>query len=210
MSQVFKGFIAKINEKSGRGRRGPWTVYSIKLENDDGTEIDGWISAGFDKPSVKEGDYVKITAQENNEGYLNATEIKPLKNAPQRASKGSKNANRGTAGAGPGNTQQSIHYQNSRTTAVNVIQLLLENSALPLIASKGKAADAKRYDEIMALIDKLTVRFYNDVETLRILDSVVDEGTPPEADGQLPNDSDAEDDDDSDEEEESDDEGDDE
>jgi hypothetical protein len=197
---VFKGFIAHIAEKSGRSSKGkPWTAYSAKIEKEDGTEYDKWLSFGFDKPDVKKGDYVKITTEANDRGYEQVTEVKKLKNAPARVGKG------GTQESGGGNgfastTQKSIHYQNSRNLAATVLGILNDKDALPLSATKGKAGEIKRYEEIMALIDKLTVRFFYDAETLRILEKVADEGATVAAKEDLPDDSDDEEEADADEE----------
>ena len=90
------------------------------------------------------------------------------------------------------NRQNSIIYQSSRKDAVSIIQVLLENDALPLSAATTKAGAARRYEEVIALVNKLTVQFYNDVNTLRLLDSVQDAGAQTKDVGKLPDDSDAE------------------
>lgn len=197
---IFKGFVAAINSKSGRTSKGKsWTVYSMKVEKEDGTEYDKWISCGFTEPDVKKGDYVKITTETNEKGYENAVDggIKKLKNAPARVGKGGDSASGKNVSS---STQQSIHYQNSRNLAVAVLGILNDKDALPLSAAKTAAGAAKRYEEIMALVDKLTVRFFYDAETLRLLTSVTDEGKPAAADGELPEDDDGQDDEDADEE----------
>jgi hypothetical protein len=185
---IFKGFIAKISKKEGRSSKGrAWSLYSIKLEKEDGSEYDKWISAGFDPPDAKEGDYVKITAEENDQGYINATDIKRLKNAPARSGKAA------TGGAGnnvSNTTQKSIHYQSARKDAIEVLKLLVSQDALPLTAAKGKAGEAKRYLELMALVDKLAIRYFFDAETHRLLEAVVDEGAVKADVGKLPEDSD--------------------
>jgi len=210
---IFKGFVTQIGEKSGRSSKGkPWTAYSAKIEKDDGTEYDKWVSFGFDKPDIKKGDYVKITTEANDRGYEQATEVKKLKNAPARA--GNSAGPSGGNGSAPSTTQKSIHYQNSRNLAATVLGILNDKDALPLSATKGKAGEVKRYEEIMALIDKLTVRFFYDAETLRILETVVDEGKAAVVNEDLPDDEDegeddeesSDDEDDSDDEEETDDE----
>lgn len=190
---IFKGFIAALSSKSGKSAKGrAWTAYSAKMEKEDGTEYDKWISFGFEEPDVKKGDYVKITTETKGD-YENVVEIKKLKNPPAR--QGGK-----AAGGNPNvnTTQQSIHYQNSRNLAATVLGILNEQNALPLTKAKDKSGEVKRYEEIMALLDKLTVRFFYDAETLRILGTVKDEGLPPEADGDLPEDDDGEDADDED------------
>ena len=185
---VFTGFIAKINSKDGRTKSGkPWTLWSIKLENADGTQQDKWLSAGFDKPTAAEGDYVEIIAEENEKGYLDVKGIKQVKNAPARGyAPGVAKVVAGGDKASSSDvrphttTQTSIHYQSARKDAVAVLALLIEKDALPISKAKDKSGEAKRYEEIMALVDKITVRYFQDAETHRILDSVVDEGTPQE------------------------------
>lgn len=189
---IFKGFVKKINTKEGRGKNGkPWKLYSAKLEKEDGTEYDQWISFGFSAPSVSEGDYVKLTTEKDDRGYEQVTEAKRLKNAPARAAKSSSDG----VGTETGSRQSHIHYQSSRKDAIAVLTLLQTQDALPLSNAKTKAGEAKRYEEIMALVDKLTVRFYGDVETLRVLKSVADEGAVTADAASLPDDSDEEDED---------------
>jgi len=187
---VFKGFVKKINSKEGRAKSGkPYTLWSAKLENEDGTEQDNWISFGFDKPEIKEGDYVKITCEQDGK-YLRVTETKRLKNAPARSSKA---AAPQSAGGHVSSTQVSIHYQSARKDALQALDILLKSDSLPLTSAKGKAGEAKRYEEVMALIDKLTVRFFQDAESHRILATVADEGAVSAEDaGSLPEDSDDE------------------
>lgn len=171
---TFKGFIAKVNSKAGKSASGrPYTLWSIKLENEDGTEQEKWLSAGFEQPEASEGDYVEVTAEENAKGYLNIKSIKQLKNAPAKvAPAGAK-----SSGGHVSTTQTSIHYQSARNAAISVLEVLVAKDALPISAAKTKAGEAARYEEIMALVDKLTVRYFMDAETHRILESVADEGS---------------------------------
>jgi hypothetical protein len=176
----FKGFITKVAVKTGKGKKPPfkpYTLYSIKLADENGVELEQWFGAGFEAPSVKEGDYVALTAEQNAGGYWDVKGIKPLKNAPAKASASPAS---GVSSGGGVSTQSSIHYQSSRNAAIEVIKLLVETKSLPVSTAQTKAGEAKRYEEIMALIDKLTVRFYVDTETQRILKSVADEGAETE------------------------------
>ncbi len=176
----FTGFIQKIAVKNGKGTRPPfkpYTLYSIKLADENGVELEQWFGAGFEHPNAKEGDYVALTAEQNAKGYWDVKGFKPLKNAPAKSSPTT------TSSAVSGNaisTQSSIHYQSARNSAIEVLKLLVETKSLPVSAAQTKAGEAKRYEEIMALIDKLTVRFYVDTETQRILKSVTDEGAEEE------------------------------
>jgi hypothetical protein len=170
---VFKGFLGKINEKSGTGKRGPWTLYSAKLKDENGVESD-WISFGFDKPKVKTGDYVKITVDDSGD-RPKVTEVKALKNAPAKAQESSK-ASAPASAAGSDDRQKAIHMQSSRSHAIDVVALLVANDALALPKAATKPSEAKRYEIIVAAVDKLTVKYFNDLETRRLLESVADIG----------------------------------
>jgi len=205
MSQTFKGFVGKIHEKSGRGRKGPWTLYSTILQDAQGEDATDWLSFGFDRPNVKEGDYVKVTVDEVD-GRDRVVEVKKLKNPPARAAsaKGSKSraSDDSADSVGPGK-QEFIHYQNSRGAAIEAVRLLIEADALALPKAGTKPGEAKRYAIIVAAIDKLTVQYFNDLQSMRLLETVADAGavnTKPDA--PLPKDSEAEEDEEDDDEEE--------
>lgn len=195
----FRGFVAKIGEKSGRGKNGkPYTVYSAKLEKEDGTEYDEWLSLGFERPNFKEGDYIKCEAAKNDRGYMavDIDSVKVAKNPPARApkkgGKGSASGSGSNSGGGDFNRQTNpedakrMSYANARTASIELVDLLIRNDALPMGAGKGKAAEAKRYEEIVAAVDKLTVKFYNDGVSLRLLETVADTKVDTAADGELP------------------------
>lgn len=177
---VYTGFLKKINEKTGRGKRGPWTLYSGKIEKEDGTEYDDWISFGFDKPAVKEGDYVTITTKEDAKGYQKVETVEQHKNAPAKAGAAAASRAGSNVAAPSGGKERSIHYQSARKDAITMVECLIQMDALPITSAKTKAGEAKRYDELMDLVDKLTVRYYNDTETQRILETVADEGANEE------------------------------
>ena len=177
---VYTGFLKKINEKTGRGKRGAWTLYSGKIEKEDGTEYDDWISFGFDKPSVKEGDYVTITTKEDAKGYQKVETVEQHKNAPAKAGAAVASRASSNVAAPSGGKERSIHYQSARKDAITMLECLISIDALPITSAKGKAGEAKRYEELMDLVDKLTVRYYNDTETQRILETVADEGANEE------------------------------
>lgn len=60
--------------------------------------------------------------------------------------------------------------------AIDVVALLLQHDALPHSKAKGKGGEAQRYQEIMAAIDKVTVKYFNDALSLRSLAVIADEG----------------------------------
>ena len=170
MEQI--GYLKKLATKTGSGKRGPWTAYSGKMEKADGTEYQEWISFGFDKPNVQEGGYYKITTDKDAKGYEKVSKIEAAE-PPKKAHQAATQAVRGTPTS---STQEFIHYQSARSNALAFVELAVKLDALPLIQTKGKAGEAKRFDEIQALVDKLTVQFFYDTNTLRLLSSVEDAG----------------------------------
>jgi len=165
----YKGFVIKIFEKSGKGKRGVWYLYSSRLQDEKGVEIDKWFSHGFEKPNIKEGDYVEYTVVKDGD-FDKVSEITQLKNAP------AKTVSLKDTGGKASTTQQSIHFQSARKDAIQIVGLLTTLDGLPISSAKTSAGKAKRYEEVMALVDKLTVRFYHDSESLRVLNGVSDEG----------------------------------
>lgn len=171
-TMTFEGFLKKLNTKTGSGRRGTWTLYSGKIEKADGTEYDKWVSFGFDKPDAVEGGYYIIETETDSKGYEKVTKVTEAK-APAKAAGAAPSA---SGGGQQSQKQDSITYQSSRKDALAFVELAIKLDALPFIASTGKAAQAKRFDELQALVDKLTVQYFHDVDTLRLLDSVEDAG----------------------------------
>lgn len=174
------GFVKRVNSKTGHGKRGPWTLWSLLVEHEDGTES-GWISAGFDKPNFVEGSYISYDTQKTERGVdLVKGSVKhldpPARPAPVAAAPTTSSAPPTQAPSTYVSTQDSIVYQSSRKDAIALVGLLLEHDALPMSANTAKAGIAKRFDEVTAFVDKLTVQYVRDVQTGRILQSVVDAG----------------------------------
>lgn len=184
-----QGFIKRAATKDGKGKRGPWTRYSFIMELDNGSES-GWIGAGFDKPPFAETSYGSIEVNEGEYGkeYVKDSwkSLSPPTRAPQNTPAPSVAAPSGSGTSTPSkgayvDRNDSIVYQSSRKDAIQVIALLLENDALPLAAAGAKANTAKRFAEIQAYVNKLTVEFYGDVQTGRVLQQVVDSGATDKA-----------------------------
>jgi hypothetical protein len=210
----FKGFVGRINTKSGDG----WTLYSAKIQKADGSEYKEWVSFGFEEQfetfNVKEGDYVKIETQ-NIKGNERAQTVKKLKNPPEKPAPVERNSGgnsgfKGNKGGGNGFKKQPtnpedvarISYANARDHAIQVVALLLEQKALPLSKADTKAGEQKRFAEITAMIDKLTVQFQKDGVSLRVLESVADSRVPAKAPAPLPDESEEDDEEEVEEEEE--------
>ena len=201
-----QGFIRNTSSRSGKGKKPPyrlWTSYNAEIHADSG-EITK-ISFGFDKPEVGEGDYVKLEAFDKN-GFLEVDQstIERLDPPKQVAAAGSSSAGTGSGGAaaqggtsGNGVVADSsqgnfapaqygyqthptdakrITFSAAHDRALKTVGLLLQYDALPHSKAKGKGGEAQRYQELIAAIDKLTVKIFNDSLTLRTLDVIADEG----------------------------------
>lgn len=192
MSETLKGFVKIINSRGGKSRTTgkPWVLYSFILELDSGEES-GWISAGFESPPFNKGDYVQVSVDENDRGLsLVAGSAKTVKNPPARKAPGG-----GGSGSPVSNSQgtdwdarqRSIEYQSARNAAIDFAKLLVEVDGLPISKAANKSGQGKRLEEMKEIVDKLTVQFYNDLTTGRILSTVQDAGAiEKKADSALP------------------------
>lgn len=181
------GFLEETETKEGKTKKGrPWTLYK-------GNVGGKWVNFGFDRPPCKKGDYVTVTTEPDGDNYkiLSITVGEPPARQPEPARNqagAAAPAAAGSAAISPADRQSSIIYQSSRGHALELIGLLISQDALPVTAAKTAAGKAKRYEEIMALVDKLTVQYFYDVHTLRQLDRVADAGAEGPAPAALPED----------------------
>jgi len=175
MSIDIVGYVQNISSKQGVSKQGkPYTVFNVVVTGKDGQDTRvGW---GFDAPAFQEGVWIKTQAEQNG-NYLN------YKGAPVQTAAGPAPAATQNAAPAAGNTASSgvdrnasIVYQSSRKDAIALVAVLQESDALPISAAKSKAAEATRYQQILDIVNKLTVQFVKDVETLRLLESVADAG----------------------------------
>lgn len=182
---MIQGYVKKVNTKEGTGKRGKWVLYSGIIEQDDGTES-GWISFGFEKPPFSEGSYISIDVEKTERGLNYVAGSGKVLDPPAKPAAASLPATvSGTTGAAKSSyvdRNDSIVYQSSRKDAVALIGLLLEHDALPMSSASSKSAQAKRFEEVSAYVDKITVQFFHDVGSLRLLQSVVDAGAERAAD----------------------------
>lgn len=197
-----RGFVTKLTSKSGTSPKTgrAYTKYSFIVEDEQGNES-GWITYGFEKPPFSEGNFIEFEVTENNgfKDYKKGSG-KIISNPPPKASARASTANSGPSTgsgnakerpaavggveAGPADRQTQIVLQHSQEMAIAAVNVLLTHDALPIIGTKSKAGEAKRFEEIVSAIDKLTVKFHNDVATGRLLGAVADMGiveTKPDA-----------------------------
>lgn len=206
MSKTFVAFVAKVNQKKGTSRKGkPYTLFSMRLTDKDGEEIDAWFQCAFDKPECQEGDYIKVVTEPRDDGNFDVKvdSIQVSKNPPANpaAKKKASGGKGGGAGAkvsesdlfgeiGGYNTEDDIRrmsYTAARTHALEAVGLLLEYGGLKLVKADSKAGVASRFDIITEAVDKLTIEYFFDAAGGRKLTTVADsfEGAP-EGDGPLP------------------------
>lgn len=200
MSDKLQGFVAILNVKDGKSKKPPYkaySMYSIRLELEDGTEYPAWISLGFDAPPFQQGDYIAIEVEEVNgrTQFVKGTGSKP-KNPPARKAKTVTTPSGTTSASVEGFNRQTnpidaerMTYANSRDAAVTVVSLLLTHKALPISKADTGAGTAQRFEEITAAIDKLTVQYTRDALTQRLFAVVADAGegrVDTKADGPIP------------------------
>jgi len=186
MTEVI-GYVSGINLKQGMGKNGkPYTVYNVNLMQKDGSELRvGW---GFNAPAFQEGVWIKTTAEQNGQ-YLN------YKGAPVETAPGAAPAQASAPSTQPSSSGGSkdgyweekdryykeveiprITFSASRTAALTFLGILDKHDALPLSSAAGKAGQTKRFEQLHEYLEKLTVQFYHDADTLRLLEKVADAG----------------------------------
>lgn len=183
-TKTFTGEISFIHIKEGEGQRGPWKAYSAKITKEDGEEYDEWVNFGFKKPPCAKGDSVVITTVKEK-GFWVAKDVEVTAKAKEvdsdeedsesgkTGTKGQSASSAPQASSGP-NKDQRIQYQHSQDMGIRLASLLLANKAVPLTATAGKAGEAARYEEVVALVNKLTVALNNDVATGRLVRDIED------------------------------------
>lgn len=189
-----EGYIKKIFTREGSGNKGKWALDNFLIADESGEDI-GWFGNGFREnaevaPKCSEGDYITFNWEQDGkyQNIVKGTAVVKKDKAPAPApASGGENSRGSATTTSSGSTQQNIHYQNSRTAAIEVVGMLLENDGLSITGAKSKAGQSKRYDEIVASVNKLTVQFYTDLESFRLFDTVADAGeVDTSADGPLP------------------------
>jgi hypothetical protein len=188
VSNKFSG-LAKVVTSRAVGNRG--TAYNVKLDDEALGEV--WVGLGFEKPPFNKGDLIEFEAEKNDAGYWQMVRgtgrLKPPPKAerePAPSAQQQQNTNKEAFRGGYNDPakQMSIVLQHSQEMAVRAVTVLLANEALPLTKGASKANEAQRFDQVLGYVDKLTVKFYHDATTDRLLTSVADMGvvnTAPDA-----------------------------
>lgn len=201
---AFSGRVAKIyanpftSKKTGK----PGTAYKLVIANESGQEFPK-VGGFFEPPGCAEGDAVSLLATESNgffnvvKGSLQVTRGQPREVVQAQPAVGAAIKTDGPPAVVPAAALRTgyktnpedakrITYQASLSRAIETVVALLANKALPISSAASKAAEADRFETVLAAIDKLTVRYFNDAMTLRRLETVADETPDTAADGPLP------------------------
>lgn len=138
------GTLKSINQKHGKGKNGPWTLYRIGV--DTGKPDYEWFGFGFEAPKVAEGSLISFEATEGKYGWdADPATVKLEKKASAVAQK--YNATQDTK-------QDSIVRQNATSTAVAALNTMIANDFFKLPPM------AKRYDWYLAQLDELVNRLF--------------------------------------------------
>lgn len=204
-----EGFVEKLFVKEGTSARGKWVAYSIKLQRASGEVDPRFYQFGFTKPGFGEGDFIRFEAEIKDDKaakFIEGSGSKP-KNPPAKPAAPQQPSAGGRPGGGGGFKQRPpvesklfgrigqnsteddirrICYSNARSAALEAVAVLLANDGLVTSTAKTKGGEAKRYDEIVAAIDKLTVKYFFDAAGGRLLTSVADEGSKETRTAALP------------------------
>ncbi len=162
----------------------------------------GFEAPGFrdDRTTENKGDYIRFEADLNTDGksaaFVEGTGDVIVKNLPARtipekkgSGSGPKRSNAGGARPktkhsdlfgeiGGYNTEDDIRritLASVREAAQRQVTLLLSADALPLTRTTGKANVAVRYAESDAAVNKLTVQYFIDQATGRVLEDATEE-----------------------------------
>jgi len=215
MSEHFQGQVAKIYTREGKTSSGKaWKSYSFKLKG---------VNPFFrlkGEPKFAEGDFIQFDADVIDDNASQVVEGSGSKWEPPAKQEVAKEEAKATKPAAANKssfntekelrekywadketrdiefTQPRINFQAARNAAISVVQVLSDQKALPISTADNKGGAAKRYEQIVDIVNKLTVQFYFDTDTLRLLTSVQDAGTIKVSNpGELPEDATEEQDD---------------
>lgn len=197
MSEKFEGFVKVVNKRDGVNSRGAWFVESFKLVASDGKELEPWFQFDFNvKVPFQKDEYVSFDAESGEYGFTVVPGTgRKVSNPPSRSqqartsSGGSNTSKSGDSHNGTSdnywknktaheleNVEPRIRYTSARNFALEFVTFLADQDALPSTGAKTKAGQASREEEIAAIVDKYTVKYYGDVQTLRLLDTIEDAG----------------------------------
>lgn len=165
------------------------TVQAISAKEFNGTLLfsakvgENWIGFGADKPPFNKGDVIELEVTTNNRGRLVAVKdtIKAATasvvegKAPVAWAKSGKDDYWVRREERDIHTQEVIQLQASRNSAIALASAMLQAGAVP---GFEKAADKKKYDIVLALVEELTDHFEQQSTSKRAGDFAKAEAEP--------------------------------
>ena len=144
------GTVERMSSREVTTRNGPATSYSLMVAGE-------WYSAGFAEPKCNEGDNVEFGVTQNGQ-YKNIN-----KNSIRVVGAGDSTVSVAISPSVPAPTSRdiSIGYQSSRKDAIQIVSSLIAADAIALPAKK-----ADKYGAFLALIDEVTAKCFNDLQTV--------------------------------------------
>jgi len=142
-----QGVLKKIHAKSGQGKNGPWTAYSLGIDTD-GSDNIKWFRFGFKAPAVSEGSMIAFDAVEDKPGMFSVS-------GPLSIDKAHSTPAAVKISSGNDQKQDSIVRQSSTDKAIQVARDMVD---LGIVSLPAKKQD--KYDFYLALIDTLTDRYF--------------------------------------------------
>lgn len=154
--EVFEGRLSSIDEKSGTGARGPWTLYNLVLQTPQGEKR---LGAGFNKPSVNANAAIRVSASQNAKGYWEA-DMKSLEVLPEeQAATSVPTVNQ--AMNQEQEKQRSIVTQTAYKIAAQSMDTLLSQGILTIKGGTTAATQNKALEAYTAMLDQIAESVFN-------------------------------------------------
>jgi len=147
----YTGTVARVETRSGSSARGPWTMYTLILDTDNG---EAKIGVGFDAPKVSPGQIITVEASTNSRGYLEGNP-KTI-NVVGAAAVPTGSVQRA---APDDQRQRSIVAQSSYKTAADVLSVAISSGAIKLPAAKTAAND--QLGVVLDALDEIAQHIFN-------------------------------------------------
>lgn len=153
---IYEGRLTEISEKHGKSAKGPWTLYKLVVSDSQGTH---YLGAGFDKPKAPVGAIIRVEANENDKGFLDAN-LNTLEVLKGEEAKGVDAPSQESAVNSVNKKERSIITQVSYKVAVEAVNGMLANGTITAKAS-SKAKEDDAFDLYVAALDKVAQHVFD-------------------------------------------------
>ena len=152
MTNVTEGVVQKIGSKTGEGKYGSWTKFSVKINEE-------WYG-GFENKenketyaSVNEGDFVKVKYVVKGD-YKNIDKLKVVDKA---TTSGASSTTKSSSSKAVDWEKKDLRAQRgfARSQAIAAVEILVLSEAIKLPAKQSA-----KYDALLAIIDELAEKYF--------------------------------------------------